>query len=251
MPNVQIGLLPLQYVNNLVISNNATTPNTKLDVTFGQARDSGNINDIILEDGITIDFGVNGANGLDTGSIGASKWYAIYLLGSSTNVVQPACMASLTLTGITSTFPEGYDIYKLIGYWPSDASSHLIPAYSVGNGSLRELFYDTMIKVQNDGTSDTLAAIDLSPAVPAVQNTPVYIQDEFTPATANDYVSYFAGDSTATVGPRTYGSVAAKMNGGQHKVISRIASSVAKIKYINSASSCNVDVWVTGFAYYI
>lgn len=253
MPNTQIGLLPLLYVNGLIISNNATTPNTKLDISAGQARcgieNSPNLVDVILESGVTIDTAVIGANGIDTGALAASTWYYPYLIGSSTNQVAAAAILSTSATA--PAMPEGYDVFKKLGFALTDGSVHFLKFNVAGNGNLRQHFWDDSIKVANDLTSATLAAIDLSTAVPPVQNTPVYFQDEFTPATAGDYVSYVAGDSTATVGARTYGSVAAKANGGQHKLISRLASSVAKIKYINSAASCNLDGWVNGFEYFV
>lgn len=246
MPNQQVFNAGVKYITDLTLAYASTTT---LTLSSGQCRDSTNKVDMFLTSGVTIDFSVNGLNGLDTGSIEASKWYTVYLIGSSVNQAQTGAIVSLSASA--PVLPFGYDCYRVIAKWRSDGSSHLIKGYYAGNGNLREFYYDDMIKVQNDGTSATLALIDLDTAVPPIQNTPVYIQDEFTPATANDYVSYFPGDSTGTVGPRTYGSVAAKMNGGQHKVLSRLASSKAQIKYINSASSCNVDVWVYGYEIFV
>ena len=59
MPNVQIGNLAFKYSSDLKISNNTTTPNTKLDVTAGQMRDSTNTIDMPLTSAVTIDFTVN------------------------------------------------------------------------------------------------------------------------------------------------------------------------------------------------
>lgn len=249
MPNLQIDSRPSLYVSNLKISNNATTPNTKLDIGFGQARDSQNIDDIVLEDGVTIDTAVTGANGLDSGSLAASTWYYVHLIGSSLNRAVPAVMLSTSVTA--PSMPADYDIFRMIGVWLTDASVHFLKGYVAGNGNVRQHYWDDSIKVLNDGVSATLAPIDLSSAVPPIQNTPVYISGEFTPATANDYVSIVPGDSTATIGPRMYGSVATKMNGSQGKFLSRLASSVAKIKYINSAASCNLDLWVNSFEYFV
>lgn len=232
---------PYVQINGFIVSNNATTPNTKLDVAFGKVRDSQNIADIAIEDASTLDFSVRGAGGLDTGSIGASKWYYIYAIASSENLEQPALMASLSAT--TPLLPAGYDVFGLIAVWPTDASSHLILGYMAGTGKSRQFFYSDMVKVLNDGTSASLAPIDLSSAVPAIQNTPVWLAIEFTAATANDTISIFPGDSSATVGP--------KLQTGQLRVLSRLASGVAKIKYINSAASCNADIWVSGFEYFV
>lgn len=238
--------LPLLYTNNLKI---AWLSNTTLSVTSGQGRDSANTADQVLPSGVVLDFGVNGRNGLDTGVLEASKWYYIYEASSAQNIVPVCMLASLSATAPVK--PQDYTTVTLRGVWRSDASVHLIKGYVVGNGNLRQHVYDDAIKVLNDGTSATLALVDLDTAVPPIQDTLVQIQDEFTPATAGDYVSYVPGDSTATVGQRTYGSVAAKANGGFHEVLSRLSSSKAQIKYINSAASGNLDLWIAGFKYFI
>ncbi len=247
-------MTPVQFlgtptITGFQVTNNATTPNTKIDVGVGSALATDGQNYITLGDAVTIDAGVNGVNGLDTGDQAASTWYNIFVVGSSNNNKQTCMMISTSATD--PVLPEGFDIFKKVGMIYSDASTHFLLGFWVGDSNFRQFFHAASVKVLNDGTSATLAAISLDTAVPPVQNTPVYIQDEFTPATANDYVSYFPGDSTETVGPRTYGSVAAKMNGGQHRVLSRLASSVAKVKYINSAASGNVDVWVNSYDYFV
>jgi hypothetical protein len=242
---VPVANLPYLEVDNLQV---AWASNTTLTMAAGRARADDNINDIVLSTGVTINTAVVGANGIDTGVLQASKHYYVYVISSSYGTVAPVALISLSATPY---MPDQYDSKRLIAHWRTDASVHFIKGYVVGNGKYRTHFFDDIIKVQNDGTSATLALIDLDTAVPPVQNTPVLIQDEFTPATANDYVTYVPGDSTATVGQRTYGSVAAKMNGGMHEVLSRLSSSKAQIKYINSAASCNLDLWVAGFRYVI
>lgn len=243
---VPVANAPYLDIDNLQVS---WSSNTVLNVAAGRARSDDNINDILLTDGAIINTAVVGANGIDTGVLQASKHYYVYAISSSYGDEVPATIVSLSAT--TPYMPGTYDSKRLIAHWRTNGSTQFIKGYVVGNGKYRTHFFDDMIKVLNDGTSATLALIDLDTAVPPVQNTSVLIQDEFTPATANDYVTYVPGDSTATVGPRTYGSVATKMNGGQHEVLSRLASSKAQIKYINSAASCNVDVWVAGFRYVI
>ncbi len=82
---------PYLALNGLLLSNDATTPNTKLDVAAGVARDSNNIMDMNLgnflglgnstltsNSATVLNFSVNGANGLDTGSIAASTFYFCY-----------------------------------------------------------------------------------------------------------------------------------------------------------------------------
>src|SRR5580692_3582295 len=85
---------PFLYVNGLLVSNDATTPNTVLDIAAGQCRDSNNVIDMILGDFLNEGYGtdnsstslnaaVNGLNGLDTGSLAASTMYAVYIIADS------------------------------------------------------------------------------------------------------------------------------------------------------------------------
>lgn len=238
--------LGLSYVNNLQM---AWGSNTTLTVAVGQCRDSTNVFDMVLGSSVTINTAVVGANGIDTGTIGASKTYFVHLISDSRQVKSTAAMVSLSSTA--PTLPSGYDTFRVIGIWLTDGSSHFIKGYVAGNGSLRQHYHDANISVLASGTATALTAIDLSAAVPAVDNTPVYIQADYTPATAGDSVSFATTGSTATLLPHVTGSVAAKANSGQIKVLSKLASSLPKIQYINSAASGSTNTWVCGFEYFI
>lgn len=247
------------YVNNLQVSNDATTPNTKLNVAVGQCRDDTNTYDIVLDSaninysasvtGFVVNLAVTGLNGLDRSSLVASTPYYLYAIAASNGFYPSGFLVSASATA--PTMPFGYDLKRLIDYQITDSSAHLIAQFNVGNGNERQKVYANAIRVITSGTASTLTAIDLSAAVPPVQNTLVTLNGEFTPATASDNVKFFPGDSSATVGPSIAGSVAAKVNSGQVQVLARLASSVAKIKYINSAASGNTDAWVQGFKYFI
>src|SRR5208283_4100787 len=76
-PQVNAGLL---YVNGLDVSWVSTTA---LSVAAGAARDSSNVNDIVSPTAVSISSAINGAGGLDTGTIAASTFYAVYIIGSS------------------------------------------------------------------------------------------------------------------------------------------------------------------------
>ena len=66
------------YVNGLGLSNDATTPNTKLDVAIGSILDSSGTFQLSLSAPVVINAAANGLNGLDTGAIAASMQYAIF-----------------------------------------------------------------------------------------------------------------------------------------------------------------------------
>jgi|SRR6267154_1006969 len=188
---------PFLYVNGLVVSNNATTPNTKVNLSAGQARDSSDSMDIVLSAAVVIDTAVIGdPNGLDQGVLLASKVYAIYVIGDSTNKKQPAGLISLA-SNSTPLMPFGYDSYRLVGYAVSDSSVHFLKAYISGNNNFRRFVYDAPLATSvTAGTSATYAAIDLSVLVPAVDQTPVIFRANWTANAAADTFNMQGGNGT-------------------------------------------------------
>ena len=247
--NIPISNQPFLYINNLKVSNNATTPNTKIDVSLGECRDSTDTNDIVVTAAGTIDASINGVDGLDTGSLAASTWYYVYAIGSSLNVAQPARLLSASATA--PNLPAGYDVFRVIGYMLTDGSVHFLKCYISGNNNSRKHFWDADIAVLTSGTATSLTAISLASAIPPVDYTPVQIVADYTPATAGDSVSFAPFGSTATLLPHVTGSVAAKANSAQLTILSRLDTATPKILYINSAASGDADVWVSGFEYFI
>ena len=237
---------PFLYINNMEVSRASATT---LSVAAGQCRDSNNAIDLILSAAVTIDGAVNGYNGLDVGSFALNKWYYVHIIGDSTKTNPTGALISLSKTA--PTLPFGYDSFRHIFQWRTNGSTEFIIGNSAGNGNYRQHYWDTNIAVLSNGTATSLTAIDLDGAVPPIENTPVILAVAFTPATANDKVSFAPAGSTATVLQSLSGVVAAKIQTGQLKVLSKIASSTARILYINSAASGDSDVWVSGYDCYI
>lgn len=237
------------YANNLQISNNATTPNTKIDIAAGAARDSTNVYDIILSTATTINTAVVGANGIDTGTLGASKTYAVFVIGDSTNKNSAATLLSLSATA--PTLPFGYDVFRRIGWGRTDGSSHFLLFYVVGNGTHRTYYWDAMISVLSAGTATTFTALDLSAAVPVVDNTPVRFYASYTPATAANAASFRPTGSSATTVFDITGVVAAKAQDMQFTVLSKLASSLPKADYKVANGSDALSLSVLGFEDYI
>ncbi len=255
MPNSQILQQPILYVNNLSLQYSTTTA---LTLGFGQSRDSSNVTDGSNSGTLTLNgANVGVANGTDT-ALAASTWYYIYaLLDSKLNnpiagLISPSATAPIVPTAGDGT---GWDTVRLVGYWLTDSSSHFIKGYTAGNGNVRELYWDanlpTALTTGSPGTATSLTAVDLSVGVPPVDNTPVFLQVDFIPATAGDTVSIAPFGSTATVLPHVTGQVATKYNNGQMEVLSKLGSSKAEVLYINSAGSGATVIWVRGFRYFI
>jgi hypothetical protein len=109
------------YLAGLTLSNNSTTPNTKLDVAAGVCADSTNAQILSVAAG-TIDCGTTGANGLDTGSLANSTWYHVFAIGKTDGTT--ALLASTSVSA--PTMPTGYTLKRRIGSFKTDGSAHIL-----------------------------------------------------------------------------------------------------------------------------
>jgi len=246
--NTQIIQQPFLYVNNLPIT---WLSNTTFSIGAGQCRDSLNATDFTLSSLLTVNVGVNGVNALDVGTLAASTWYYVYIIGQSLFPLTDLPAALVSLSATAPTLPSGYDTFRLIGFMRTDSSSHLLKAYTVGTGTSRTNYWDAGIQVLNAGTATTFTAVDCSAAVPPVDNTPVVFDTTFIPATAGDGVNFRPTGSAATQVDGMTGVVAAKAQEIQLKMLTKLASSVAKIDYKNSAAAGSTTLYVRAFDYFI
>jgi len=222
---------------------------TTLGVAAGACRDSGNLNDLNQAAAAVINFAKAGVvNGIDTGAIGASKLYYVFVIGSSLDpdgLVKP--VGGLVSLAAAPLLPEGYDVYRRVGWAFSGSGSTLLTMYQSGNGRVRQYSYDIMIAELSNGTSQTLAAIDLASSVPPLDNCKVNLFVEWTPNVAADTVKFAPFGSTATLIPGISGAVSAVKQSMQVPVLAKLDSGVPKVLYINSAATGDTDVWVQGF----
>src|SRR6185503_9157718 len=112
------------YCNGLKISNNATTPNTKLDVATGNMIDSTGTFQISLDTAVTINAATTGLNALDTGTLAASTVYKVYLVADPQTLQTSGCVISTSATA--PVLPFGYSAFALIGYVTTDSSAHFL-----------------------------------------------------------------------------------------------------------------------------
>lgn len=239
--SVQYGQELPYYINGFGISNNATTPNTKLDIAAGSCLDVTGTYQVNSNAVITIDAAVNGLNGLDTGDFAASKVYAVYLVWDPVTLQANGAMISLSLTG--PLMPFGYSAYLLIGYATSDASVHFLKGYwSAGNSSTRVFTYDAPIQCLS-GNQTSYTGVDLSAFVPAQNNTPVVLFSNFTANAAADVENLqgynSTGDAVTIIAP-VAGATAHTTS--QNTVLAQLNSGAPSIKYKVSAGSLVLDV---------
>jgi hypothetical protein len=112
--SISYGAYPYGYINGLQISNDATTPNTLLDIGSGVTIDSTDTFQMINNGTIVINAATNGLNGLDTGTFAEAKVYAVYLVSDPVTLQPIGAMLSLSYT--QPLMPFSYSAFKLIGF---------------------------------------------------------------------------------------------------------------------------------------
>lgn len=122
------SVFPAGLLWGLGLSNNGGAPNTKIDIAVGSGADDTNAVVLKSTGVLTVDFAVNGANGLDTGAVATNGLYAIYLIGKADGT--KAGLAA----GIGSvTMPSGYIYKRRLGYVRTDGAAHLRPFKQFGD----------------------------------------------------------------------------------------------------------------------
>jgi hypothetical protein len=269
LQNDAVYSLPRYYISGLKIYSAAPTAATSIVVSPGAARDSNNILDMVVglqnyagidlpaaqfqgyQPGLLVSSLVNGANGLDTGSIAASTQYAIYLIGDSRLYNPTAAVLSLTSNYPGPIMPKGYDSYRLIGFWATDGSKHFVYTNQKPQNLDGALTYYNVpaISVLSGGNATTFTAMDLTTnsALPTttLQNIIVTLLVVFTPAAAGDVVQFRPTGSSATANIATIVGQAAGIAQTQYiTVIAGVGSSKPEIDYLVTASGDSVSVSV-------
>lgn len=166
-PNVPIVNLGNLYLNgcNLTYIGNAS-----FSVAAGQARDSSDVNDIVISSAVTVNAANAGVvNGIDTGALANDSFYAVYAIGDSNSFNDPGALISLSFS--QPQLPFGYDMYRRIGAVLTDGSAHILDFTQRGNGVDREMHYAAAIATAiTAGAATSFTAIDLSDSIPALSH---------------------------------------------------------------------------------
>jgi len=246
IPNVPIVNAGLLYVNGLGISKNG---NQILSMATGQARDSTDINDIILSTSININGNFIGPNGVDAAVLTTNSFYAVYIIGDSTLHNPTAGLLSLNIT--QPSLPTGYDMYRRVGWILTDGASNILQFYQIGNGQIRNYYYDAAILAINAGNSTTFTPITLQASVPPLA-TQVLFRVTYTPSAAGDIAQFLPFGSTATVGIIFFGySVLAAQNGNVLVPCELNGNNVPTILYKVASSSDALSLSTVGYVDFI
>lgn len=236
---------PDLYVDGLAVS---WASNTTLSVALGRARNSTDVNDIILDAAVTINAAVNGLNGLDTGSLAASTMYAVYVVGSSLGAVDPGAMISLASSS-SPLLPTNCDMYRRIGWALTDGSSHFLLFYQYGSDKTRQYYYDVGISELSGGAATSFTAIDLATSVPPIA-TNVIMDILFTPDGATEVAEFLPFGSSASNGIVRFGCGVAAAQQGSITVPCQLGSGVPKVLY-KVASGDTLTLLTVGYYDYL
>lgn len=244
MPNSPIVNAGIKYVNGLALT---WVSNTTLTLGAGAARNSTNINDIILSAAVTINGANVGANGVDIAALEASKFYAVYVIGDSTKYNDPAGLLSLNLE--SPTLPGNYDMYRRVGYVLTNSSSHIRGFWQYGLAQDRMYFYDLAITALNGGSATTFTAINFATSIPPIA-TEILLDLTYTPNGATDLAEFLPFGSSETNGIIRFGTGVAGAQVGMVTVPARLDGTAPKVLY-KVTSGDTLTALVAGYKDYL
>lgn len=131
-PSSAVAPSQLAQCRGLTITNNSSTPSTKIDITALAAVmvTTGGSPKLATTVSVTIDLTTVGANGMDIGSRPTSGWVYNYLISNGSGTAGLASTSSPSAAA--PTMPSGYTYAAYVGAMYCDASQNLTRAKQVG-----------------------------------------------------------------------------------------------------------------------
>lgn len=271
VPQIQnnaVYSLPHLYTQGMNVS---VASNTVIAIAPGQCRDMNNDVDMPISfpnlqgntyppvlfqnylQPLFLDSSVNGANGLDTGSLAASSNYLIYVIGDSRGYNQTAGLISL-YSNAYPIMPEGYDSYLLIGFVSTDASTHFTAASVLNYKNARAFYLSPAVSELAAGNATSYTGIDLDSSIALGTDTGViaYLLAQYTPAAVGNYFRLRpTGGGTGTANVVSVTGIAANTPQSQYlQVMCGVnGSSHTSIDYLVSSASDALTLLVVGYNY--
>ena len=157
---VRVGVIAAG--RNIAARTNATTPNSKLDMTADEiaVKDANGQAKILASISVTGDMAASGANGLDTGVEASGTWYYGWVIAKEDGTVAALISASSS----APTLPSGYTYKALVSAVRNDGSSNFIKYRQLGN----EIYYEAGQSALAAGGAAATTAASLAAQVPPV-----------------------------------------------------------------------------------
>lgn len=163
-------------------------------INKGVCRDSTDTFDIVLNDQTILDPTVNGANGLDTGTLAANTLYYVFAVMDPTNALPSATVMSLSETVPLMPTVRGvtYSAYRLIDHVLTDSSAKLLAITNYGNDKNRYKEFASRLQVLNNqaiGGSSAFQA-SLGAYIPSDNYGRINLLGEFTAVAAGNSIEF-------------------------------------------------------------
>lgn len=185
------SFVPRGYLAGLNTSNNGTT---QLNITAGVAADSTNVAAINCAAG-TLNTGVNGANGLDTGPLANNSSYSVFVIRNPNGTT--AFLASLNAT--TPTMPTGYTLKRRIGGFRTNGATQIFGF--IQDGDLFQYAVPELgLSATNPGTAAVTRSLILPGGVNLIAILQVGAQNMGSASSTYAYISDLATTDTAPGG---------------------------------------------------
>lgn len=250
-PNVPVVNAGVLYLSNMQLSYQSST---LLTVMPGAARDSKDINDIILNSQITIDITKQGANGIDSGVVSPATIYAVYIVGDSTKYKQTCAVISSNL--VSPTLPFGYDMFRRIGWVCTDLQLDPVVVfkfYQYGSDETRSYYYDiddnNLNYIIQSGTSTTYSEAALSPIIPPIE-TQVFCRVLYTQGLAVNSAQFLPFGASNARGIVSISSGIVTTYFQTVQIPCSIDGTASAIKYKVSAGD-SINLYVYGYNDYL
>jgi hypothetical protein len=232
----------VKYVNGLEMS---YTTATTITIAAGAASDSTNVDDIILSSAVVNTNTAVGVNGVDIAAAAASTFYAVFVIGDSTEYKATASLLSLSSTA--PSLPSGYDMFRRIGYVLTDSSKNVLKFWQYGHGNSRDMYYDTGIATPAITTSATYVSQSLAAGIPPSLVCEAYLKVDYTANSATNICTMAPYGSTASVGMIVFGYGVAAAQQGMVTVPTALNSTAPSITHKETSSSDALVILVAGY----
>lgn len=125
---------------DLRLSANGQSSTVSVSAVEVSVRASNGLHQILNSVSLSIDCGSSGANGLDTGTLAANSWYAVFVIW---NGATPAGLISLN--AYSPTMPSGYTHKRRVGWIRTDTTINKYPLSFIQRGN------DFQYQINNSG----------------------------------------------------------------------------------------------------
>ena len=244
--NLPVEQLPHLYISGMNLSVASTTV---MAIAPGQCRDQNDAIDMEYDNALYLNSAVNGAGGLDTGTLAASTNYLIWAIADSHNKLPNSGLISLQ-SNVAPLLPYGYDSLRLIGAVSTDSSTHFSAATVLNANYYKGYFLQPAVSVLSGGNATSFTAIDLSSAIPTTSDPFVIALATvtFIPAAVGDTVTFRPTGSTATANLPVITGIAAGVAQTQSIALNcGVGSTKPEVDYKVSVSGDSVSISIYGY----